>query len=208
MLDPFIHSQNSVSSTITRMADYQLPIPIITRRLVIRDAIRSDMRGWSALYRSPKVRQYMNGPLRRKAQEWWTGQQSLSTEVTRPLSIALPNTNELVGVCGFFNSSQHSEWEAWLLLRSKFWQVGIGSEVMSALVEVAFSSLAALRVIAIVDPENNKSLSMLKKLGFGFVSEYSGTSNWQNGHHIYAVEHHTYKFAVEMDAAKARYSSP
>lgn len=189
---------------VMRMADYQLPTPIVTPRLFIREAVRTDMRGWSALYRSPKVRQHLNGPLKRTAQEWWRGQQRILADVDRPLSIVLPETNELVGVCGFFKTVQRDEWEAWLLLRSKFWGKAIGAEVTSALVEVAFVSFAAQRVIGIVDPANHASLNTIKKLGFAFIREYSGTSPWQNGHHIYGVERHTHNPAVNRTCAKSR----
>ncbi len=176
----------------------KLPIPIVTLRLVIRQPVRIDMRGWSALYRSPKVRQYMNGPLKRSAQDWWTGQQRLLANVEQPLSIVLPKTNELVGVCGYFESKQRDEWEVWLLLRSKFWKKAIGAEVTSALVETAFDSFSAKRVIGIVDPANYASLDMLKKIGFVFTGEYSGTSQWQNGHHIYGVERSTHNQAYRQ----------
>jgi ribosomal-protein-alanine N-acetyltransferase len=168
----------------------KIPLPIITLRLVIRDPARSDMRGWAALYRSPKVRRYMNGPLRRTAREWWAGNQRLGSDLDRPLSIVLPETDELVGVCGFFKSAQPGagEWEIWLLLRSKFWGKAIGAEVTFALIEVAFSSLGAQRVIGIVDPENKGSLSMITRLGFSFLRKYTGTVLWQRGHHIYGVE--------------------
>lgn len=178
----------------------KLSIPIVTLRLVIRQAVRIDMRGWSALYRSPKVRQYMNGPLKRSAQDWWVGLQRLLASVEQPLSIVLPETNELVGVCGYFESKQRDEWEVWLLLRSKFWKKAIGAEVTSALVETAFDSFSAKRVIGIVDPANYASLNMLKKLGFVFTGEYSGTSQWQNGHHIYGVERSTHNQAYHQGA--------
>lgn len=181
---------------VMRMADHHLPLPIITLRLIIRDPVRSDMRGWSALYRSPKVRRYMNGPLKRTTKEWWAGNQRLSADVDRPLSIVFSETDELAGACGFLKSSQSGEWETWLLLRSKFWGKAIGAEVTSALVEVAFSSLGAQRVIGIVDPENQRSLSMITRLGFSFLREYSGKLPWQQGHHIYGVERHTHNPAA------------
>ena len=187
-----------------RMADHQLPLPIVTPRLVIRDAVRSDMRGWSALYRSSKVRRYLNGPLKRTAKDWWAGQQRLSANLDRPLSIVLPVTDELVGVCGFITSAQPGEWETWLLLRSKFWGKAIGAEVTSALVEVGFSSLGAQRVIGIVDPANQASLSMITRLGFSFLRAYSGVQPWQQGHHIYGVERHTHNPAVNRTCAKSR----
>ena len=179
-----------------RMTDYHLPLPIVTPRLAIRDPVRSDMRGWSALYRSPKVRLYMNGPLKRTAKEWWAVNQRLSADVDRPLSIAFCETDELAGVCGFLTSAHSGEWETWLLLRTKFWGKGIGAEVTSALVEVAFSSLCVQQVIGIVDPENQKSLTMITRLGFSYLREYSSTSPWQQGHHVYGIERHTHNPAV------------
>lgn len=184
------------------MVDCQLPVPIVTPRLVIREPVREDMRGWSALYRNPKVRQHLNGPLNRPAQEWWRGQQRHLDEVDRPLSVVLPETNELVGVCGFFKAARRGEWEVWLLLRSKFWGNGMGPEITSALVEVAFASFTAQRVIGIVDPANHASLNMIKKLGFAFIREYSGTSRWQAGHHIYGVERHTHKSRGSSETAR------
>lgn len=174
------------------MTDCALPLPVVTSRLVIRDAIRSDMSSWSALYRSPKVRKHMNGPLKRTAQAWWAGQQRVAADVDRPLSIVHSETNEFVGACGFFKTPQQHEWEIWLLLRFKFWGAGIGAEITSALIAAAFSSLGAQRVIGIVDPTNHASLSMIKRLGFAFVGEYTGTTSWQQGHHVYSVEPHTH----------------
>ena len=133
----------------------------------------------------------MNGPLKRTAQAWWAGNQRVAADVDRPLSIVLPETNEFVGACGFLTAPKQSEWETWLLLRSKFWGQAIGAEVTSALIEVAFSSLGAQSVIGIVDPMNHASLAMIKKLGFAFVCEYTGSIRWQHGHHVYGVEPHT-----------------
>lgn len=169
------------------LTDCALPLPIVTPRLVIRDAVRADMRSWSTLYRSPKVRRHMNGPLKRTGQEWWAGQQRTAVDVDRPLSIVQSETNEFVGTCGFFRTPQQHEWETWLLLRSKFWGAGIGTEVTSALIAAAFSSLGALRVVGIVDPNNHASLNMIKRLGFVFVGEYMCTTSWQQGHHVYSV---------------------
>ncbi len=138
----------------------------------------------------------MNGPLKRTAQAWWAGQQRVAADVDRPLTIVHSETNEFVGACGFFKTPQQHEWETWLLLRSKFWGAGIGAEVTSALIAAAFSSLGAQRVIGIVDPTNHASLSMIKRLGFAFVGDYTGTTSWQHGHHVYSVEPHTHNPAV------------
>lgn len=190
-----------------RMSDCALPLPIVTPRLIIRDAVRSDMRSWSALYRSPRVRKHLNGPLNRTAQAWWAGHQRGAADVDRPLCIVQSETNEFVGTCGFYKTPQQHEWETWLLLRAKFWGAGIGAEVTSALITAAFSSLGARRVIGIVDPTNHASLRMIKRLGFAFVEEYKGTTPWQRGHHVYNVEPHTHNPAVHRTLRAWRRSS-
>lgn len=138
----------------------------------------------------------MNGPMKRTAQAWWAGQQRVAADVDRPLCIVQSETNEFVGACGFLKTARQHEWEAWVLLRSKFWGAGIGAEVTSALIAAAFSSLGALRVIGIVDPANHASLSMIKRLGFAFIGEYKVATLWQQGHHIYSVEPHTHNPAI------------
>jgi RimJ/RimL family protein N-acetyltransferase len=140
----------------------------------------------------------MNGPLKRTAQEWWAQQQRHLSDVARTLSIALQETNELVGICGLFDAAQYGEWETWLQLRSRFWGQGIGSEVTSALLDVAFRSLGASHVIGVVDPMNQASLNMIKRLGFAFQREYAGGYQWQQGHHVYAVTPATFVPAMHV----------
>lgn len=167
--------------------DYQLPIPIVTQRLLIRQAVRTDMEEWSALYKNPKVRQYMNGPLKRSAQKWWNLQQPLLANVDQALSVVLSATNEFVGTCGFLKTEQLGELETWVQLQPSFWGKAIGTEATLALMRVAFKSLAAERVVGLVDPANVASINMIEKLGFVFIREYAGKS-WQSGHHFYGVE--------------------
>jgi len=172
--------------------DNHLSLPIVTPRLRIRECIRTDMRIWSALFRSKKARKYLNGPLKQTAQQWWDGQKEHFGEVVQVLTIASCESNEVVGVCGFFSAGVPHVWETWLMLRVKFWKKSIGVEVTSALVSAAFTSLAAKRVTAIIDPTNQASINVITKLGFSFVSKYSDSASWQHGHHVYAVEPHTY----------------
>lgn len=146
------------------------------------------MEAVSELYMNEAVRKHLNGPLRRPASEWWTGHQDRASSVERQFVIAKADTDDFVGVCGFFEpNARRNGWEIWLSLRPEFWGSGIGPEVATALMGVAFNALGAERVVGIVDPANTKSLSMIKKLGYRFEGEYPG-SDWQRGHHVYAVE--------------------
>lgn len=167
-----------------------LAIPIVTKRLIIRQPIRRDMWEWAALYQDPKVRLHMNGPLLRSANKWWQGLRS-QTGTFKALSIALRDTGEFVGACGFREGISSDEWEVWIQLRAKFWGDGFGTEITSTLVKTAFESFeeSPKRVIGIVAPTHQASLNMLSKLGFTYIRDYQDEPvGWQNGHRIYGIE--------------------
>jgi [ribosomal protein S5]-alanine N-acetyltransferase len=185
-------AQHCQQLLVMSFIDKHLSLPIVTPRLHIRECVRTDMRIWSALFRSKKARKYLNGPLKQSAQQWWDDQQRNLGKADRVLTIASCESNEVVGVCGFFAAKEPHVCETWLMLRTKFWRKSVGAEVTSALVNFAFTSLAIKRVIGIIDPTNQVSLKMITKLGFSFVMEHSESGSWQHGHHVYAVEPHTY----------------
>lgn len=164
----------------------QLPVPIYTNRLIIRDPVRTDMRFWSTLNRNKKVRIYLNGPLTRSASNLWTCQQGLQKSAARPLIIANKDSGELIGVCGFFQK-QENEWEIWVVLQPKNWGQAFGTEITTSLIDVAFTCLFANQIVAIIHPENSASIRMIKKLDFVFVGDYHNESSWQHGHKIYCL---------------------
>ena len=162
--------------------------PLLTPHLKIRSAAQSDMATWSALYEDEEARRHLNGPLNRSPEKWWEGQRENLGKVSEALSIVLPESGEIVGVCGLIEWPFDSEWEVWLMLWPKFWRRSYGSQIIKTLVNVAFKELKAARVLGVVDPENCASIRMIEKLGFKYDRPYSGGSDWQKNHQIYALE--------------------
>ena len=71
-----------------------------------------------------------------------------------------------------------------VLIAKKYWSQGIGREVTELLMRVAFDGLKAASVVAIVDPNNKASLSLIKGLGFAHVSTKQ-SDRWDNGHYVF-----------------------
>jgi RimJ/RimL family protein N-acetyltransferase len=151
------------------------------------------MQAWSELYGSAEERTYLNGPLVRTAAEWWDGNQKTVPEIQKILTIVTLEKGDFVGICGYFVLSG-GEMEPYLILRKESSGQGLGPEVVSALVSVALYSLNAPGVRAIIDPKNERSLRVIKKLGFVFLEEYTDLSRvpWQDKHHVYYVDRSTY----------------
>lgn len=170
-----------------------LTLPVRTARLTIRLPERKDMRAWSALYRSQVVRKHMKGPLHRSATEWWTRLTQARDDSTKPLSVELSATGDLVGACGFLQElGATNEWEIYCLFRRKYWRQGFGAEVTRTLLDVAFGDLHANRAIGIINPQNATSIRMVQRVGFSPAGSFSKPGSWQHGHLLFVLDRSTY----------------
>lgn len=70
----------------------------------------------------------------------------------------------------------HMEVEAGCALLAPFWKQGLASEIVSALVEMAFTRLGLPNVAGFALPDNRASIRILEKLGFAYEKdvEYAG----------------------------------
>jgi RimJ/RimL family protein N-acetyltransferase len=68
------------------------------------------------------------------------------------------------------------EVEVGCALLAPFWRQGLASEIVTALVEIAFKRLGLADLVGFALPDNRASLRILDKLGFGYEKdiEYSG----------------------------------
>jgi RimJ/RimL family protein N-acetyltransferase len=90
-------------------------------------------------------------------------------------AITLADADELIGICnlrGFFE--QNRRCELGYALGSAYWGHGYAFEALEALLGHAFSALDMNRIEADIDPRNDASARLLKKLGFrqeGYMPE-------------------------------------
>jgi RimJ/RimL family protein N-acetyltransferase len=159
------------------------------------------MRAWSALYRSPVVCKHMRGPVLRSAADWWTRITQARDDQTKPLMVELTTTGEFVGACGFLKEQGTTDvWEVYCLFQRKYWNRGFATEATRALLETAFRSLGASRVIGIINHENIASIRMVEHIGFCQAGSYSKPRSWQDGHLLFVFDLSTYNSLLNTDA--------
>ena len=84
-------------------------------------------------------------------------------------AICRKGDQQLMGTCGFNEWHQeHRRIEIGYWLLPAYWQQGIMSEALPAIINYAFSELNIHRVEAIVESGNEGSKKLLLKLGFAF----------------------------------------
>ncbi|RXT03918.1 GNAT family N-acetyltransferase [Ammoniphilus sp. CFH 90114] len=83
-------------------------------------------------------------------------------------------TNEFMGTCGYHYLRKTNEAliaEVGFDLSKRYWSKGIMYEVMKAVLEFGFKELSLDIIDGTVEPENNRSIQLLEKLGFTRESE-------------------------------------
>lgn len=161
-----------------------IPFPVSTTRVRIRPAIIEDMPQWADLYRNEERRTFLKGPIDRSPEEWWRLQCELR-ETKKVLTIETLD-GVFVGVCGYlFTSMPTDEMEVWLMIAKNVEGNGIGKEVVSTLVNMAFQNYGIKAIIAVVDPENARSVGLISQLGFKLRGTHA--EGWQQGHPVYSV---------------------
>lgn len=163
-------------------------LPVHTPRTTIRLPVRTDMRSWCALDRSKLVRQFLNGPLCRQADEQWKLMQLTFRQ--KPISqfaIIANDSNDFIGQCGFLcSTAAPNDVEFCCALRRKYWREGFAGEISTAMLTEAFSTLKVGRVTGIVDPDNQASIELVTRLGFRHKGNYDA-DDWKRGHFIFRL---------------------
>lgn len=81
--------------------------------------------------------------------------------------IALKNTPKLIGTIGFWRTiKEHHRAEIGYILSPEYWNSGIMTEAMRAVLKYGFDEMKLHSVEANVNPENAASIRLLEKCGF------------------------------------------
>lgn len=81
--------------------------------------------------------------------------------------ITLQGADRVIGTCGLFAfEPQARRAEIGYDLAQKYWRQGIMTEALTCVIHYAFDTVGLHRLEAIVDPNNQASRVLLKKLGF------------------------------------------
>ena len=80
---------------------------------------------------------------------------------------------ELIGYCGFFvqKIDDYQEVEVGYRLATKYWGKGLATEAAQAICEYGQKKFNFKRFICLIDPDNNRSIRVAKKLGMELEKE-------------------------------------
>lgn len=146
--------------------------PIRTSRLELRDFRADDIDAVHAYASDPLVTRYTSwGPnTEAETREFL---ETVAAEAASParrsfaLAVVLREGEALIGSCAIMSRREmYREYEIGYVLHRDHWGRGIASEVAAALLGFGFGELGAHRIYAQVDPENEPSSRLLKRLGF------------------------------------------
>ena len=83
--------------------------------------------------------------------------------------VALKPALEPIGICGLLKRIQFDDIDLGYAFLPDFWSRGFAFESATAMLEFARTTLASTRTLALVSPENARSIKLLEKIGFSFI---------------------------------------
>jgi len=85
--------------------------------------------------------------------------------------IAHPETNEIVGTVGYYRGFENGIGELGCVLKSSFRGYGFMTMAMKLAVEYGLNVIGLVKVIAITDKQNIKTVNLLNRVGFTQTSD-------------------------------------
>ncbi|WP_293945180.1 MULTISPECIES: GNAT family N-acetyltransferase [unclassified Sphingobacterium] len=156
--------------------------PILsTERLSLRQIQHSDAPALFSYFSKDEVTLYFDLPTFQHVDEAYklvkTWQENFQQKKAIRWAICLKdNPNQLIGSCGFHNfSSEHFRAEIGYELHPAFWQQGIMTEAVSAMISFGFEGYKLNRIEAFIDPDNLASRKLLEKMNLvseGILRDY------------------------------------
>ena len=151
------------------MISDKFPI-LLTERLYLREIQHSDAQALFSYFSRDVVTLYFDLPTFQHMDEAYelvkTWQENFQQKKAIRWAICLKdNPNQLIGSCGFHNfSSEHFRAEIGYELHPAFWQQGITTEAVSAIISFGFDTYKLNRIEAFIDPDNLASRKLLEKI--------------------------------------------
>jgi len=155
-----------------------MPMHILeTRRLVLRRLLPSDLDSLFALYSNKEIRQYFpEGTLTyeetKEELEWFLNGHPEHPQLGLWATIHKA-TNQFIGRCGLlpWTIEQRPEVEVAYLLDKAYWGQGLGSEAAQGILDYGFEQLQLSRLICLIDPKNQASINVARKIGMTLEKE-------------------------------------
>ena len=148
-----------------------------TNRLILRHLLPDDLDSLFALYSDQEIRRYFpEGTLTyeetKEELEWFLNGHPAHPQLGLWATI-YKETNQFIGRCGLlpWTIEQRPEVEVAYLLAKEYWGQGLGTEAAQAIVHYGFEQLQLSRLICMIDPENQASIKVARKIGMTLEKE-------------------------------------
>ena len=148
-----------------------------TDRLLLRHLLPGDLDRLCVLYSDPEIRRYFpEGTLTyeetKEELEWFLNGHPDHPELGLWATIHKP-TGAFIGRCGLlpWTIEQRAEVEVAYLLDKAYWGQGLATEAARAILRHGFEQLRLARLICLIDPENQASSNVARKIGMRFEKE-------------------------------------
>lgn len=82
--------------------------------------------------------------------------------------VELKESREQIGTCGLVKRDGMEDVEVGFALLPQFWSKGYAVEAAQAVMDYAYKELGLHRIVAIVNPGNDRSFKLLEKIGLKF----------------------------------------
>jgi [ribosomal protein S5]-alanine N-acetyltransferase len=148
-----------------------------TNRLILRRIQPSDVMPLVDLWSDPEVTRFLGGP-RDKAwlkSEFSNSAQDPFAERYDLWPVIEKETGRVIGHCGLLDKEVEGKTEIELnyIISPPMWGKGIGTEMADAIKRFAFMELGLIRLIALIEPNNEASGRVAIKIGMHFEKEIS-----------------------------------
>ncbi len=144
--------------------------PIITKSLLIREIMPSDINALLSVYSKEENMKYIsNGKYDWTIEELKGKYQKVNTDGYKQGYgiFSVVADGDIIGEAGLFNSFGNKKiLELGYILDNNYWNRGYGTEICSGLLDYGFNILGADKIIARMYPENIGSISICEKLNF------------------------------------------
>jgi RimJ/RimL family protein N-acetyltransferase len=151
---------------------------IATDRLILRRARAEDLEAMHRILSNPEAMRYWSSL---PHQELEQTRQWLGAMIEEPCALRddylVEYRGEVIGKAGCWRLP-----EIGFILDPACWGLGLAGEALSALIPVLFDRHPIPAITADVDPRNQRSLRLLRRLGFAETGRASGT--WQIGEEL------------------------
>ncbi|MDF4410539.1 GNAT family N-acetyltransferase, partial [Vibrio parahaemolyticus] len=143
-------------------------------KIILRKIYEDDLGAFSKLLSDPQVMEFSEGVVATEYIDTWfesIASQYASGDSFGTFSIVSAETDEVIGYCSLLRSKHTELPEIGYRIFPNFWGRGGATEAAKLIVRYAFEKCGLSAVYAQVDPNNLRSIGVLRKLGMSFSHE-------------------------------------